>query len=191
MARRVTGLKKWLKENGYTEEQMQAYWDELIEINSTVRALHRSGLNWDQTNLSIISQLPTEKERTLKVLEERKHKEEQEKIEREKAEAAKKYYENNFESIIINKIDSHEDLTEKEISRLVFNYDIENTYGENRRWTRSVSTIIRLGDRYFCIEWEEGLTECQTNEYFEQPYEVEEHEYEKTIIVREWRKKNE
>ena len=29
--KKVRGVKKWLKESGYTEEQMQSFWDELTE----------------------------------------------------------------------------------------------------------------------------------------------------------------
>ena len=45
--KKVKGVKTWLKENGYTAEQIQAFWDELIDLNATVRALHNSGVNWD------------------------------------------------------------------------------------------------------------------------------------------------
>jgi hypothetical protein len=40
------------------------------------------------------------------------------------------------------------------------------------------------------VEWEEGLTENQENEFYNQPYEVEKKTYEKTITVTEWVSKN-
>ena len=81
-------------------------------------------------------------------------------------------------------------LDEKELFNLVLDYGIETKYGENRRWTRSAYTIVELCHKYFRIDWEEGLTEGQENEFYCQPYEVEKHEYEKTITVKEWVKKN-
>lgn len=180
-----------MKENGYTEAQMQAYWDELISINSVVGALHRSGVNWDQTNLTIIGNLPTEKERTLKRLEEHKNKLEAEEAERRKKEEERLYYEKHFEEIMVQKLSEKKSLSEREISTLVNEYGIESSYGENRRWTRSVSTVVKLLDKYYWINWEEGLTEYQSNEYFDQPYEVERHEYEKVIKVVEWVRKDE
>ena len=89
------------------------------------------------------------------------------------------------EKKILTKIDSGEKLSEKELKFLV-EYEIERHAGENRRWTRSIESIVEIGGRHFSVDWEEGLTECQENEFYEQPVEVEMHEYEKTITVREW-----
>lgn len=185
--KKIKGLRVWLKENNYTYEEMQRYWDELIEINSTVRALHNSGLNWDETNLSIVAQLPTEKERTLKRLEE-KHIKDEEDARNAKIESERKaYYEEHFEELMVQKIDHGKKLTEKELSNLVHEFGIETDHGENRRWTRSNYTICKLCGRYFEVDWEEGLTEYQDNEYRYQPVEVELHEYEKVITIREWK----
>ena len=65
---------------------MQAFWDELIPINKTVKALYNTGYNWDELNLCLIAKLPTEKERTLKALAEaeKKEREEQERKDKEK-----------------------------------------------------------------------------------------------------------
>lgn len=187
--KRIKGLKKWLKEHNYTEEQMQAWWDELIEINSTVKALHNSGFNWDQTNLSILEQIPTEKERTLRRLEEKRIKEEQEKAEKESKALEKEYYEEHFEEIIVQKIDKKEPLTEKELRILVYEYEYSKEEGANNRWTRSMYTVVNLCNRFFMVNWHQALTEYQEDEFMYQPYEVELHEYEKTIIVKEWVKK--
>lgn len=187
--KRTRGLKKWLKENHYTEEQMQAYWNELIGLNSVVTALSRSGINWDQTNLSIIASLPTAKEKTLKTLEEKRMKEEAEQKAKEEAEKAKKYYEENFESIMVNKIDKGENLTEKELKRLAYEYEIEKIVYDKNRWTMPISSVCKLLDRYFMVEWQEGLTEYQEDEFLDQPYEVELQQYQKVTNVRRWVKK--
>lgn len=49
-----------------------------------------------------------------------------------------------------------------------------------------MESVVCLCGRYFSIYWEEGLTEYQPNEFYDQPEEVEKHEYDKTIHVVEW-----
>ena len=92
----------------------------------------------------------------------------------------------------LNKLDSGEGLTERECLDLVYEFDIENSYGGNHRWSRMVETICDLNGRYFKISWDQGLTELQDDACYDQPIEVELHEWDevKTIHMREWRKKN-
>lgn len=83
------------------------------------------------------------------------------------------------------KIYNGEHLTERELRVAVFECDeVTTEYGENLRWSRSVRSIIKIEDKLFCIEWEEGLTECQLNCFDDQPYEVE--EVEETIVVKRY-----
>ena len=91
-----------------------------------------------------------------------------------------------WELELLAKIDNKEKLTESEISDLVYECEVEVKYGQNRRWSRSATTISKLWDRYFRIEWENGLTENQPNEFYNQPTEVELKEYEKIVKVKEW-----
>ena len=91
-----------------------------------------------------------------------------------------------WELELLAKIDNKEKLTESEISDLVCECEGEVKYGQNRRWSRSATTISKLGDRYFRIEWENGLTENQPNDFNNQPIEVELKEYEKIVKVKEW-----
>jgi ABC-type uncharacterized transport system substrate-binding protein len=91
-----------------------------------------------------------------------------------------------WELEVLRKIDNKEKLDESELSDLVFEYEVDTDYSDNRRWSRSATTISQIGDRYFRIEWENGLTENQPNEFYKQPTEVELKEYQKTIIVKEW-----
>lgn len=181
-------IKPLLKELGYTWEQMQAFWDECIEINFKIKALANSGKNWNDLPLHLIKELPTLKETTLRQQEEEEYRKEQEALEQEKRKADEKYYNEHFDEIVLSKIDSKIPLTGNELSTLVYEYAVDRENGENRRWTRSVYTVIELLGRYFQICWEEGLTECQENEFLEQPIEVVKHTYEKTIVVTEWRK---
>lgn len=90
------------------------------------------------------------------------------------------------EQDIVARIDAGEKLTQRELSELVWNFDIHTTELDSGRWTQYVETIVELCGRTFCIGWHRGLTECQENEYDHQPIEVRKHVYEKTITVTEW-----
>ena len=90
----------------------------------------------------------------------------------------------------LNKIDAGDHLTERECLNMAYYFDIANEYGENRRWSRWVRTICNLNGRYFAVEWDQGLTEMQDDSCFDQPYEVELHEYDIVQHVKEWVAKN-
>lgn len=92
-----------------------------------------------------------------------------------------------YEEEILNQIDNGINLSERDIRKLVWDYEIDREEGDCGRWTRHIHSIISINDRTFCIEWEQGLTEMQENEFYNQPYEVEKVTYEKTITVTEWK----
>lgn len=84
------------------------------------------------------------------------------------------------------------ELTEFELSHIA--YDdfegaeiIDNIIGENNRWTRSMTTIFKYEDKLYALNWEQGLTEYQCNEFYCQPYEVE--EYKEVIEVTKYKPK--
>lgn len=168
-------IKPWLKDNGYTWEDMDNIWNECCEVNKTCKLLSEAGRNWSDLTMHQIKQLPTLKEDTIKKLQEKKEAEEKQAKLEEEARKQKEYYEENFESIMINKIENNEKLSEEELSRVVFDYEIEKFKGENRRWSRTVTSICALNNRLFMIDWEEGLTEYQDNSFCNQPVEVIEH----------------
>ena len=87
---------------------------------------------------------------------------------------------------IFEDLQNGENLREDDLRYLVWNYEIDRENGENRRWSRTVTSIVEIGGKTYSIDWEEGLTECQENSFYDQPIEVEKHEYEKTIKVTEW-----
>ena len=60
-----------LKELGYTESDMQRFWEECIPFNHKIRMLANAGLNWTDLCLWQIEQLPTLKEVTLQQLAEK------------------------------------------------------------------------------------------------------------------------
>jgi hypothetical protein len=185
----VKERKELLKELGYTEADMQKFWDENKEVNHKIRILSEAGRNWTDLTVYQMRELPTLKEKTLKQLEEKRQAEENERITKQKAEEYKKYYNEHFEEIMVNKIDNKEELTEKELRRLVFDYSISDTRGDKLRWTTPVSSVVELLGRNFMIDWQEGLTENQEDEFYDQPYEVEKHEYSQVITVTKWVKK--
>ena len=97
---------------------------------------------------------------------------------------------NEFDQDFLEKYDSGYKFSSSELREICFELiEVESEYGENLRWVRPVTRIYQVGNRYFCLEWFEGLTESQEDEFWEQPYEVEKKEYEKTITVTEWIKK--
>lgn len=62
--------------------------------------------------------------------------------------------------------------------------------GENRRWSRSITSYFSYekdGEKkYFALDWEEGLTEMQENEFYSQPYFVTPREITETITRTVW-----
>lgn len=179
--------KEWMKENGYTEKDLDKFWTEAYPTNHKIRLLSSQGITWRDMNLSVVKQLPTQKERDLESLRQKQIEEEALKRQQEYIKKQKEYYAEHFEEIMVENIDMGIDLIAEELRRIVNEYEIDTQYHENRRWLRGVTTIVKLLDRYFSIDWDEGLTEMQENEYWNQPIEVEKHEYEKTITVTEWR----
>ena len=69
----------------------------------------------------------------------------------------------------IKKIDAGECFSESEIKSLVYDYDYEYKVvsGNIGRWTQSMTTIVKLCDRYFAIHWERGLTEMQEDDFLD------------------------
>ncbi len=93
-----------------------------------------------------------------------------------------------LEQEFLEKFDKGEKFSERELDSLRWGLDeVETIYGENNRWSRSAKTIFDVQGRLFALDWEEGLTENQENEFFNQPYEVEKRT--KTIVVNEYIKK--
>lgn len=175
-----------LKKLGYTESDMQKFWNECKDINHKIKMLSNAGLNWTDLTVYQIEQLPTLKETTLKQLAEKEEREKAEAQAKMSADEAERYYWEHFEEVMLGKIDKGETLTVEELRELVFEYEHETTnVGDKLRWTQPKRTIVKLDDRYFRINWQEALTEMQENEFDNQPVEVE--QYEKVIVVKEWR----
>ncbi len=95
--------------------------------------------------------------------------------------------ENSFEREMLEKIVKGERLTERELSTLVYEgEEIDEIEGGDTRWTRCMTTVINLCGKNVAIDWQKGLTECQDNEFYDQPYFVEKKE--RTVVVTDWEK---
>ena len=80
---------------------------------------------------------------------------------------------------IIEKLYAGKKLDEYELKRLACNDcdsgkyewidEIEYDFG---RWTQSIETIFKVNDDLWAILWQRGVTECQENEFYNQPYRV-------------------
>lgn len=179
-----------LKELGYTESDMQRFWEECIPFNHKIRMLANAGLDWTDLCLWQIEQLPTLKEVTLQQLAEKEEAQKRQEELKKQQEEYKKYYREHFDEIMVQSIDNGQELTEDELKALVWKcHSVARIEGENRRWSRTVRSIIELCGRYFEVDWEQGLTENQDNQFFDQPFEVELDTYEKVVSVQNWIKK--
>lgn len=94
------------------------------------------------------------------------------------------------EKEFIERFDSKERFTEKELRNIVFeDTDIQvykETEEDHGRWTFFMTTIIKVGDRYFSIDWQKGLTENQDNYFGNHPEEIFRQEREETIKIEEF-----
>ena len=80
---------------------------------------------------------------------------------------------------IYDKLVKGEKISEDEIEYLALGdaygedvREVETTFEEPRRWYRSAHTIVQLGDRYWRVDWDQGLTEMQDDVFWWQPVEV-------------------
>jgi len=178
-------IKEILKELNLTESQMDKFWKSNYDTNFIVRNLTNSGKTWRDMNGSVIRQLPTQKERDLESIEKKRIEDEKKARKELEKKQSEEYYYEHFEELMVEKIDKKEFLTERELSE-IRDFSIEDEEGDEGRWTRSITSILKMCGRYFELNWMRGLTEYQENEFYDQPYEVEKITYEKTFTVTEW-----
>lgn len=173
-------IKAWLKEVNLGMEQVDFLWKELGENGNTlVDTLKRSGQTWTDLNMHCIRQIPTQKEKDTQTFKKRAEEAAIKQAEEEQKAKDDAYYNEHFLELMVDKIDKKIELTEYELRSLVMEEAYEVTAGENRRWSRTISSLFEHGDRLFMVDWEQGLTESQENMFYDQPYEVE-----KTVTTR-------
>jgi len=91
----------------------------------------------------------------------------------------------DWEEKFIKAFDDGEKFSESVLSGLIEDEVDEIRHGA-RRWSETVTTIIKAKDRYFSIDWENGLTENQESYFGSQPVEVEKKEKVVTKTVVTW-----
>lgn len=97
------------------------------------------------------------------------------------------YYSENFKEIMYDKITEGIDLTEGELKELIYDYrhiHVDEISGDDLRWVKPMTSIIKIRDKYFAIDWFKGLTEMHGDEFYDQPYEVK--RVDKMVPVTEW-----
>lgn len=85
---------------------------------------------------------------------------------------------------VTQKLERGIQLTDDELEDFVlYGNEVYRDNGEIGRWSRHVSSVIADDNgQLWCVEWEEGLTEMQDDEFYEQPYKVHLDEKPVTII---------
>lgn len=178
--------KAILKEMGYTKEEMKDFWKDCIYLDiPTIKAFERSGLTWKDLTEDQLRQLPGLADSYLS---------KKKSMQLNAAEISNDYVESqeslSYEEELYQKITSGERLTERELRSLVQEFDpVDEIEGDDLRWTRCVESIVELCGHYYSICWQRALTECQEDEFWDQPVEVKSHE--KWVKETEWVSVNE
>ena len=92
----------------------------------------------------------------------------------------------------ITRFDNHERFDEEDLRDLYWGeftdddgYDeIDEEIEDKRRWSQFIHKYVQIGNRYFCLTADVGLTEYQDNSYDYQPIEVK--PVEKLVPVITW-----
>lgn len=97
----------------------------------------------------------------------------------------KLYYIKKYEpeDVIAMKLKNGDELTENEIRNMLDFKNIYEDHGEDRRWSKSILTVVEVDGTCYAIEWEKGLTEMQENMFYNQPYKVKLEKEKKEIVV--------
>lgn len=75
----------------------------------------------------------------------------------------------------------------EDIAEFIDRYEIKRNPQEPRRWSRWVECICKIQDRYFITGYDQGLTEYQEDEYYDNEIiEVQPIETIKQIAVTYW-----
>lgn len=87
------------------------------------------------------------------------------------------------------KLKARKNLSSLDIRDLIYNFnEVHREEGEDRRWSKSVLSVIDIEGELYAIEWEQGLTENQENEFYNQPYsctlKTKEIVIKKTMVVK-------
>jgi hypothetical protein len=91
-----------------------------------------------------------------------------------------------FDEKFLEAYDSGEEFTERAIEEMVWIGSVDEIKFGKRRWSETTQSILKMGDRFFSIDWECGLTEMQEDSFMNQPVEVEKVVKEVVAISTTW-----
>jgi len=161
-------IRYWLVENGYTHDDLDEFWSICVKGNSICSMYAKEGKSWVDLKMVEIQEIPKLKD---EILAKRKRDREKYIENYRKREERKRYYIEHIDEIILKKLNQGKSLSREELYKMT-EFSVKRTYGENRKWQRSVTDVCKLGNRYFMLNWEEGLTARECNDYDNQPVEV-------------------
>lgn len=71
----------------------------------------------------------------------------------------------SFEDEILKKYDNGISMSDDDMSEAIFMYEIDREDLDEYRWTTLIRSVIKVKDRYFEIDWIQGNTEMQEDDF--------------------------
>lgn len=71
----------------------------------------------------------------------------------------------SFEDEILNNFDNGISMSDADMSEAIFMYEIDREDLDEYRWTTLIRSVIKVKDRYFEIDWIQGNTEMQEDDF--------------------------
>lgn len=71
----------------------------------------------------------------------------------------------SFEDEILNNFDNGISMSDDDMSEAIFMYEIDREDLDEYRWTTLIRSVIKVKDRYFEIDWIQGNTEMQEDDF--------------------------
>lgn len=71
----------------------------------------------------------------------------------------------SFEDEILNNFDNGISMSDDDMSEAIFMYEIDREDLDEYRWTTLTRSVIKVKDRYFEIDWIQGNTEMQEDDF--------------------------
>lgn len=71
----------------------------------------------------------------------------------------------SFEDDILKKYDNGISMSDDDMSEAIFMYEIDREDLDEYRWTTLIRSVIKVKDRYFEIDWIQGNTEMQEDDF--------------------------
>lgn len=77
--------------------------------------------------------------------------------------------------------------SEDEVKELIWESEVDQKIIDSSRWSMSMESIVKIDGKYYRVHWEQGATEYQENEYYEQEADEVERKT-KMVEVTDWYK---